>query len=326
MYFLILFLTLFSNPRTWVIPTIYHGEVKDAVSIPDYTKDSIEFKILQLSLDIENLIRSHTMDPKYKDVYFSSLPKSKALENSCLKRNKNYLSIENLKKSMSIDEDGKGLLVSKKALNKTEAKLLEDENINRKELFLIICDILSLEKEKICPKVSEIYAQSIINFKIYALKETNTNQTIDDSFLTYMVSNYKYETVIKVLKKMLKEQKFSLDTKLDLKTNVLIPSYACLNDEFNASSKIKDYSFVVKLCTVKNNKIVNCTLNSEYFNNVAIENGTLIIVNKVKDGKTLSYSNDKTEDLEIMLCKKTKFSLIEDLSQKLLTDDKNVKK
>lgn len=325
MYFLIFFLTLFSNPRTWIIPKISHGEVKDSVSIPEYSKDSIEFKILQLALDVENIVRSHTIDAKYKDAYFSNLPKSKALEENCLKRNKNYSILDNLKMTSSIDEDGKGFLTSKKALNKTEAKILEDENINRNELFKILCDVLTLDKEKVCPKVPEIYAQSIINFKIYALKETNTNQATDNTFLTYMVSNYSYEVVMKTLKNMLKEQNFFLNTKLDLKTNVLVPQYYCVNDEFNNSSKEAAYSFIVKLCTVKTNKITNCTLDGDYFKNVAIENGTLIIVSKAKDGKTLSYSNDKTEDLEIMLCKKSKFTLIEDLSQRLL-DAKNVKK
>jgi len=311
-------------PRTWIIPKISHGEVKEAVSIKEYKKDSLEYKILQLALDIENLVRSN-IDIKYKSVFLSILPDNNKLHENVLRRNKNYQNIEVLKKENKIKEGT--TLNELKKLKKSEAEILNNENKDREELYTLIAEILLIDKEK-QNIIKEVYFEALNNFKFYSLKETNSpTSSSDTSFLTYIISNYSYEDVLKVLKGdhknkgLIEEQGFAIDTSKDLKLNILILLYACEKDEFMPNSKNKNRSFIIKLCPIKNNVVQMCDLKEDIFK-TAVKNGTIIIINNTDEeankDKTLFYSSAVNEDIEIMLCKKTPFKLLEDLSQSLL--------
>jgi len=298
---MLLFVLLFNLilPRTWIIPKVSHGEVKDAPNIKEYKKDTIEYKILQLALDIENLVRSN-IDLKYKNVFLSVLPDNKKLHDNVLKRNKNYKTIELLKKENKIKKEA-ALLKETKKLKKIEADLLNEENKDREELYKLIIQILSIEKEKET-LVKEVYFQALDNFKFYSLKETSSpSSSSDSSFLSYIVSNYSFDDVLKVLKGdtknkgILEEEGFSFDTSKDLKFNILIPTYACEKDEFNSKAKIKNRSFIIKLCPIKDSLIQMCDLKDDIFKNTAVKNGTIIIINKNNEesynDKTLFYSS-----------------------------------
>ncbi|MEI6093291.1 MAG: hypothetical protein WCQ47_06375 [bacterium] len=308
------------QPREWVItPKVSFGTMEEPINIdiPRYKPDSIEYKILQLVLDVENVF---PYDTQYESTYLSNIPQ--VLHSIAAKRNLTYMKISALKKAGKATENEiTGFLDSAATTSPTEMDLIKSENANRKDLYEAISKNLKLSTSE-QEKTPKLYAQAIKYQKYYALSsEPMFTVQQDTNILTSMASSYKLKTVWDGFISVLNDEKLVLEkTDINLSEGTLSPKYKCTTEE---------RSFLIRLCAIKENKLLNCKnapTNESLYSYVS--NGTLIWIEGAKDkNKTLFLADNANEYEEIRYCKEEprKFNLLEKLSSKLIAEDPSTK-
>jgi hypothetical protein len=319
-------ITVFSataHARFWYVPpVISYGEMKKSTAddnIPRYKQGTTEYGVLQLSLDIENLLPTY-IDPQYEKIFLDNIPP--ALHTVVKSRNKRYADIKRLKDEGSILENSDGLLKTSNSVAPAGIKdMIKDENADRTEMFAKMCANYKLAG-KDCEIVSTVYAQGVKNHKYYALIEENSSKNVDiSSSLTSMASNYNYRKVWMALISILKSENLTVErTDSDDIKGIITPHYLCNGKEKR--------SFVLKLCAVKNQKLVDCIHQKKETDGLyaPIQDGTMIWVEN-DSSKSLITAEAKEQE-EIYMCKGSsqKFELLEKLSIQLLANDDTRKK
>jgi hypothetical protein len=301
--------------RQWIVtPRVSFGAMEPInIDIPKYKPETSEYKILQIALDIENVF---PYDVQYESTYLSNI--SSDLRAITSKRNATHMKVAAAKKAGHVlENETTGLLDASELATPAEKELMAAENANRTELYSLIAKRLRLgSSDK--GKVSTIYAQAIKYQKYYALSDEPVfTEQKDAHILTSMASSYKFKTVWDGLVKVLEEEGFTLEKgDSDAAKGTLSPRYKCGSD---------DKSFMVKLCTIKSNKLSSCKNGPKDESLYSyVSDGTLIWVEGAKDkNKTLVIADDKSEFEEIKYCKDEprKFDLLEKLSSKLIATD-----
>ena len=319
-YILLLVSILGAEPtkQQWIVtPKVSFGAMDEPVNIdiPRYKPDTVEYKILQLALDMENVF---PYDTQYESTYLSNVPQS--LHAMAAKRNTIYMKIAAAKRAGRVAEnDGTGLLDASASATPAEMEVVTAENENRKELYALISKYLKLSSSE-QDKVSKIYGQAIKYQKYYAVSsEPVFNAQQDTHILTSMASSYKFKGVWDGLINVLNDEKFTME-KADINQTdgIISPRYKCGADE---------KSFVIRLCTVKEKKLSSCKNGPKDESLYSyVNNGTLIWIEAAKDKtKTLLIADESSESEEIKYCKgdTRKFDLLEKLSSKLIAADPN---
>ncbi len=304
--------------RQWVAtPKVSFGAMEGPVNIdiPKYKPDTVEYKIIQVALDMESVF---PYDIQYESTYLSNTPQT--LRESASKRNTNYIKIAAAKKAgKATENDATGLLDASASATPTEIDVINTENTDRKELYELISKFLKLSSTD-KDKVAKLYAQAIKYQKYYALSsEPVFTIQQDPHILTSTVSIYKHKTVWDGLINVLNEEKFILEkSDINQAEGTLTPKYKCGTEP---------RTFVIRLCTIKDKKLSSCKNAPKDESLYSSSNhGTLIWIEGAKDkDKTLVLTGETNESEEIKYCKgeDKKFDILEKLSSKLIAADPN---
>jgi hypothetical protein len=305
--------------REWV--NVLRGEVEsNEYKVPNYKKDSLEYKILQIALDIENLIPT-TIDPKYEDYFLINIPSEFHINFKA--RNKIYKDIKELKENGKATELDDGLLTATDSSLTSEKDLITNENNLRKELFVLIAKNLKVkDTTKNINMVSKVYSNAIKYQKHYALVEYNSSGISfkDSTVLTSMASSYSFKVILDNLISLLKDEDYIIDeNKSDNASSTLMTSYTC------EGKKKEKVNFVIKICSIKEKKLLNCKDNLHENLYSYVTDGAVIWVEKSKKLPTLSFSTEESEEQKLLVCKDMEFDIFEKLSEKLISsENKNV--
>jgi hypothetical protein len=303
--------------RNWVaMPRVSFGTM-DAmkVDIPKYKSDSVEHKILQLALDIENVF---PYDAQYKETYLSSIPKK--LHDNTEKRNSDYMKIAAAKKAGSIFENSEtGLLEASSKASTDELTSMNQENINRANLYALMGSALRLRKSDKA-KVAKIYAEAIKYQKYYVLSgEPDFSEKEDSGIFTSTASIYDSKLVWTELEKVIKDEEFLSLKDSDEKDGIMDLAYKCGDD---------DASFRIRICAIKNSKLGSCK-NAPKDKSLYsyVDKGTLIWVEAEKKSKQLTlivpeYTTGEFQDIRYCKNESRTFDLIDKLSARLISKEK----
>jgi uncharacterized protein YdbL (DUF1318 family) len=306
---LLMFLSFTLSAGQWVIKdNIYHGKTsKVKSSIPKYIKGTIEYKILQTALDIENIIPT-MIDKKYEKYFLSNIPE--IIRENFKKRNATYPELAELKKQGKVVEVKTGFLKKEKDLLDSEQKILEKENENRKKLYSLIAKHLKL-KPKDKNKVAGVYHNALMYQKYYALVDykKKTSSILKSEVLLALASSYKIKTISKRLEDILKEEKYEYS----FDNNVYKVNYTCENKD--------EVFFLIKICEIKNKNLKNCENNVSENIYSHINSGTLVWAENIKDKNGLKFSSNLDEDQELIVCKNQVFDVFDRLSKEIINED-----
>ena len=305
----------FSLEQEWFLPTYLHGTAKNASKPVMYKKGTVEYKILQLALDIEAVLPTKLYDKEYKKKFMSLIPVPKSMHENFSKRQNMYTDIKTLKRHKYVLEQT-GFLLPHGAVTDVSRNLINKENTLRKSLYSLIASHLSIKDTNTIQKVPKIYGGASVNLKYYIMLTREPSDMSSSSALTSMTTSYSFENVLK------KINGFSEKYSYKLQSNIASKNKAKLVLEYDKCGA-KTVSFKLILCKVSNSRpLCESKIAKGLLDGLLLEKGALMWIEKVKGKRTVFLSSDKTEDTDLMFCKEQRFSFFDTFSQYLIKEKK----
>lgn len=311
-----IFANVFSVEQEWFLPNPLHGSAKNVSKPLMYKKGTVEYKILQLALDIEAVLPTKLYDKEYRAKFMSLIPVPKSMHKNFTERQNLYTDVKMLIKHKYVSEQ-KGFLVAHGAVTETSRKLINQENTLRKELYSLIASHLKINSTERIKQIPNIYGSAIVNLKYYIMLTREPSSMNNSKALTSMTTSYKFENVLKKLDTFAKKYSYNFRSKNILKNSAnIVLEYSKCED--------KPVAFNLMLCKVSHSKpICKNKIAKTLLEGLLLNNGVIMWIEQVQNTQTVFLSNDKTEDKDLMFCKGQKFSFFDTFSQYLIKENKH---